>query len=181
MVEPFKVDKYATISYRGNRYSVSDRLVGKFVEAKIFSNHLEIYYQEKHIATHNRSYGLHQWVIQLGHYLDTFKKKPGALPGSEALAQSPKFLKQMYAVHYQDSPKDFIELVLYCQKHKIAPERLQQAYHHLLQLCPTGIDTEKLTALLGNRPGDDNMTSLDMEDQIITASKQYLQALSDLV
>ena len=40
-----RVDKYATISHSTNRYSVSEKLVGRFVDVKIFSNIIEAYFE----------------------------------------------------------------------------------------------------------------------------------------
>jgi len=60
-----RVDKYATISYCTNRYSVSDKLVGCFVDVKVFSNTLEAYNQNKLVASHQRDYGKHQWIISM--------------------------------------------------------------------------------------------------------------------
>jgi hypothetical protein len=83
--EQLRVDKYATVSYCHNRYSVPDHLVGEFVDVKIYSDQLKLYYQDQQVATHKRSYGAHTWTIRLDHYLDTLHKKPGALGNSEGL------------------------------------------------------------------------------------------------
>src|SRR5665648_865028 len=40
--EQLRVDKHATISHLTNRYSVSEKLVGCFVDVKIFSNTLKL-------------------------------------------------------------------------------------------------------------------------------------------
>lgn len=80
-----RVDKYATISLSTSRYSVPDKLVGCFVDVKMYSHKIEIYYNNTLIANHLRNYGKHQWIIDIEHYLDTFKKKPGALHSSVAI------------------------------------------------------------------------------------------------
>ncbi len=72
-----RVDKYATVSYRTNRYSVSDDLVGKFVDVFIHTEELRIYYQNKQVATHGLDFGKYKWIIDIEHYLSTFKRKPG--------------------------------------------------------------------------------------------------------
>ena len=146
-----RVDKYATISYRTNRYSVSDKLVGNFVDAKIFSHKIEVYHANKQIASHGRSYGKHQWIISIEHYLDTLRKKPGALSGSVALSCSP-YLKKLYQEYYTDMPRDFIDLLHYCRQHKISLEKLEATVSRLLSPYKQSITTEKLTALLGNKP-----------------------------
>jgi len=87
--DQLRVDKYATICYGTNRYSVSEKLVGCFVDVNIFSHKIEIYHQNKPIASHQRDYGKHQWIISIEHYLDTLRQKPGALNGSVALESNP--------------------------------------------------------------------------------------------
>ena len=113
-----RVDKYATVSYGTNRYSVSEKLVGAFVDVKIYSSKLEFYYNNRLIASHQRVYGKHQWIITLEHYLETFKRKPGALSGSEALVSRGE-LKKIYDNWFSDVPRDFIELLHYCHQNKI--------------------------------------------------------------
>jgi len=179
--EQLRADKYATVSYCCNRYSVPDHLVGEFVEVKIFSDKLKIYHKDKPIATHKRSYGAHTWTISLDHYLDTLHKKPGALTNSEALAQSSDYLRQMYQKYYQQCPKDFIELLLYCRKHSIGKNKLFDAEQALLRLCPRDISTEKLTALLGNNTSSMPGMVHGNDKKIQEASVAHLLALTNLV
>lgn len=152
--EQLRVDKYATVSYCTNRYSVSEKLVGCFVDVKIFSNTVEAYFENKQVASHQRDYGKHQWTINIEHYLDTLRQKPGALNGSVALTCRP-YLKQLYQQFYLGAPRDFIDLLHYCRQHKISEEKLEATVTRLVGLCPQSITTEKLTALLGNNPGED--------------------------
>ncbi|SHI95129.1 hypothetical protein SAMN04487911_10869 [Arenibacter nanhaiticus] len=51
---PLRVDKYATVSYKTNRYSVPDHLVGAFVDAKIMSHNLWFYHDNRKVAMHQR-------------------------------------------------------------------------------------------------------------------------------
>jgi transposase len=149
-----RVDKYATICYCTNRYSVSDKLVGSFVDVKIFSNTIEIYFENKLVGSHQRNYGKHQWVIDIEHYLDTLRQKPGALNGSVALTCSP-YLEKLYQQFYINAPRDFIDLLHYCHQNKISEENLEATVLRLVSLCTQNITTEKLTALLGNKPRED--------------------------
>ena len=123
----------------------------------------------------------HTWTISLDHYLDTLHKKPGALNNSEALAQSSGHLRDMYAKYYQQSPRDFIELLLYCRKHRISKDRLYDAEQALLRICPTDISTEKLTALLGNTTSSIPEVVHDNDEKIQQASVAHLLALTNLV
>jgi hypothetical protein len=61
--------------------------VGTAVQVKVYSTYVEIWYQGKCVARHERCYERHQKVLELEHYLDVLSKKPGALAGSTALEQ----------------------------------------------------------------------------------------------
>jgi hypothetical protein len=50
-------------------------------------------------------------VNQANFYLDTLKKKPGALRNSAALKSVPK-LRAIFETHYAKQPKKFIEIFL---------------------------------------------------------------------
>lgn len=145
-----RVDKYATVSYRTNRYSVPDHLVGSFVEARIMSQKIEIYFNQQRVAMHARGYNKHQWIINIEHFLDTFKKKPGALPGSQALASS-AYLKHLYEDYFTNDPRGFINLLNYCHNNKVTDERLEQAVSRIINSGKGDITIEKITALLGNK------------------------------
>lgn len=179
--EQLRVDKYATVTYCCNRYSVPDHLVGEFIDLKVYSDKLKIYHQDKPIATHMRSYGPHTWTISLDHYLDTLHKKPGALNNSEALIRSSDHLKQMYRKYYQQSPRDFIDLLLYCRKRHISKDSLYGAEQLLLDLCPTDVSTEKLIALLGNNTLSKPRVVHGNDENIQKASVAHLLALANLV
>ena len=144
-----KVDKYSTFSYKGNRYSVPDHLVGGHVDVQISSHTLRIYSDGQLVAKHPRHYGSREWIITIEHYLETFRRKPGALPGSAALAGR-ALLKELYQEYFQDRVREFIELLSYCHEHSISDDQLSEA---VATLQTTGISTitaEYLTALLGN-------------------------------
>lgn len=173
-----RTDKYATVSYRCNRYSVPDSLVGHFVDAKVFSHKIEFYHNNKLVASHARDYGNHQWVIDIEHYLHTFNKKPGALKGSVALARS-SYLKQLYQQFYLNRPRDFIDLLHYCHRHRVSGERLETAVSRIAGTCPLGVDTEKITAILGNKITPQEILPVNTTETMGMAKKQ-LQQVADL-
>ena len=69
-----------------NFYSVPVA-VGTEVQAKIHAAYVEIWYQGKCVARHERCFQRQQKVLDLNHYLEVLGKKPGALAGSTALEQ----------------------------------------------------------------------------------------------
>jgi len=169
-----RADKYATVSFRCNRYSVPDNLVGHFVDAKVFSHKIEFYHENSLVATHTRDYGNHQWIISIEHYLGTFHKKPGALPGSVALSRS-SYLKQLYGQFYANSQRDFIDLLHYCSKHRISGEELETAVSRITGTCPQGVGTEKITAILGNKNASQRTMHTGSNETMAMAKRQLQQ------
>lgn len=172
-----RVDKYATVSFRTNRYSVPDHLVGDFVSVKFFSSELEIYHKDMLLGKHPRNYGKHEWIIAIEHYLHTLKTKPGALPGSLALISS-AYLKQLYETYFTQAPRGFIELLEYCKAYQVDHERLENTVNRLLN-TNCGINTERLKALLGNKTTPESAPVL--EDQTLLLAKQQLSQVSSLI
>jgi transposase len=172
-----RVDKYATISYRTNRYSVADHLVGRFVDVHVLSNKIEVHYQNKCICTHERSYGKQQWVVNIDHYLSTFKKKPGALAKSLALASN-AYLKQLYQQHFDNEPRNFIDLLSYCRANNITDEQLEASVTQILSNAKGKPTTEMLCALLGNKP---EVKKQGKENDTFKMAKQQLSTLTALI
>ncbi len=61
--------------------------VGLEVQAKVYAAYIEIWHQGNCVASHERSFGRCQKVLDLEHYLEALIKKPGALAGSTPLEQ----------------------------------------------------------------------------------------------
>jgi len=106
-----RVNKYSVINVDQNKYSVPDYLVGKFVKAKIYTDKIKIYYKDNLIAEHVRNYGVHEWIFNVYHFINTLKKKPGALHSSVGRHQMGPELQQIYHKYYTSNPKDFIVLL----------------------------------------------------------------------
>lgn len=177
--QQLRVDKYATICYRTNRYSVSDKLVGRFVDVKIYSSKLEVFYDNEFVTSHSRVYSKHQWVITVEHYLDTFKRKPGALSGSLALASRGQ-LKKIYDTYFTGFPRDFIELLHYCHQNQIADLYLATTVEKLANNGRSTITSEKLIALLGNKPSMD-LDSINELDQTCHLAINHLKQTAQLM
>ncbi len=175
--EQLRVDKYSTLSCRTNRYSVPDHLVGHFIEARVMSHEIHIYDNNTIVATHPRTYGKHQWVISIEHYLSTLKQKPGALKGSVALSSS-GYLKKLYNDYFTGSPRDFIELLTYCHKYSIEGERLEATVKRLLDGGVKHVTAEQLKALLGNKPIKNHFQCPDLTTGL---AKQQLSQITALL
>jgi transposase len=112
-MEPYTVDKWSTVCINGSHYSVPDKLVGKTVGVKKYSDFLIMMYEKQRVARHDRIWTGRGWSLQLEHYLDTLLRKPGALSGSVALQQVPHKIKQLFEIHFKDNPKEFILVLQY--------------------------------------------------------------------
>lgn len=80
------VNTHGTVRVLTNFYSVP-LPAGMEVQAKVYPASVEIWYQGKCVARHERSFGRCQKVLDLEHYLEALLKKPGALAGSTPLEQ----------------------------------------------------------------------------------------------
>ncbi len=83
-----RVDRYARISVGKCRYSVPARLIDSRVRAVLSANELRIFDGGKLAAARPRLTAAGAEHLELDHYLEILVRKPGALPGSAALAQA---------------------------------------------------------------------------------------------
>ncbi len=83
-----RVDRYAQINVRTNRYSVPVRFAGRKVSVLLRASDLCVYDGRTQIAQHERLPGRMGARLDLDHYLEALISKPGAMPGATALAQA---------------------------------------------------------------------------------------------
>jgi len=178
--ENHRVDKYSTISFGTNRYSVPDHLIGKMVFVKIYSESLRIYDANRVLCHHQRLYERHSWQIDLNHYLVTLQRKPGAVAGSVALQQAPDWIRSMYAAHFIHDTRSFIELLQYCQLNSIGHQQLKAAVHRLSHPLSAGIMVQHVIALLGNHAEEPSTCGLQ-PDPITLQSLENLMELASMM
>jgi transposase len=80
------VDGLRCVRVRTNRYSIP-LPPGTKVEARLHADTVQLWHEGKCVARHERCYSRQQKILDLEHYLDVLRKKPGALAGSTPLAQ----------------------------------------------------------------------------------------------
>ena len=80
------VDGQGCVKVRTNRYSVPLR-TGTKTHVRLLPAYVEVWHERQCVARHERSFGRHQAVLDLEHYLDVLERKPGALAGSTPLQQ----------------------------------------------------------------------------------------------
>jgi len=83
-----RVDRYARVMVRQCQYSVPARLIGRRVRVSLRASEVLVFDGRAEVARHARSVRKGSTVLLLDHYLEVLARKPGALPGATALAQS---------------------------------------------------------------------------------------------
>jgi transposase len=83
-----RADRYGRISVGKCRYSVPARLIGSRVRVMLSASELRVFDGPALAAVHPRLIAAGDEHLELDHYLEILVRKPGALPGSAALAQA---------------------------------------------------------------------------------------------
>jgi transposase len=86
LVYPVIVDGKGRVKVKTNWYS-APLWPGLRVAARVWPSTIEIEYDGRCVASHERNYGHGHQILNLEHYLDVLEKKPGAMAGSTPLAQ----------------------------------------------------------------------------------------------
>lgn len=156
-ISEYKVNKYSLIRIENNFYSIPEDLNGKEVIVKNYLNDIEVYYKQEFICRHNKIDGYLEYVLDINHYIKTFKSKPNALKNSQALANNPN-LKTIYMKHYIKKPKLFIELI--AENKHLSSEKMNEV-------------------LLKNY--DSKIKVKELEDKIIEKAQQQINIYSKLL
>jgi hypothetical protein len=77
--QPGQVDKYQTVQFDSNRYSIPRRWAFRAVTVKGYVDRVEIVGDGQVVAVHARSYGRHDKVLDPLHFLVVLERKPAAL------------------------------------------------------------------------------------------------------
>jgi len=83
-----RVDSKARVKVKTNHYSVPVRLFGRKVEVRTTARRVEVLHEGRLVAEHGRLQGRHEQRLELDHYLELLRNKPGALPGALPLRQT---------------------------------------------------------------------------------------------
>ena len=172
-----RVNKYSVINIDQNKYSVPDYLVGKFVMAKIYPETIQIYYRDKLIATHLRSYSSHQWTVDINHFIHTLKKKPGALHSSAGRHQLTPELQEIYNKYYINNPRDFIELLELIKEKNL--KDILKAIKKLENIRKDMVNTDNIKNIIYNAPTiEEPLKERDLSIQ--KASLEQIAILNDM-
>lgn len=79
VVHPGQVDKYQTVSFDRNRYSVPRRWAFRVVTVKGYVDRIDVVGDGAMVATHPRSYRRREKILDPLHFLGTLERKPAVL------------------------------------------------------------------------------------------------------
>ena len=88
--ESLSVNKTGFVTIDTNRYGLPPTLAGKIVQAKIFFDRVEVYYDRQRLTSYTRSYGRQEEVTDWKQYLPILLRKPGAVEHTRFFNQMPK-------------------------------------------------------------------------------------------
>jgi len=78
-----RITKFAEVRYKTNRYSVSDRYVGRSATIEIFADIIRVVVDGELIAEHSRLFGRNGAMLDPMHFLETLKRKHRAVERAE--------------------------------------------------------------------------------------------------
>src|SRR5262249_61246373 len=126
------VDKYQTVQFDNNRYSVPRACAYRAVMVKGYIDKVEVADGRSVVAVHRRSYGKNEQVLDPLHYLATLGRKPAALAHAPVLRdwQLPEVftrLRQLLQTEQGARPgvRQYIRVLQLLAEHPL--RRLQQA------------------------------------------------------
>ena len=167
-----RVDKYSTVTVNKVHYSVPDTLVGKKLNARIFTGHVEIYDGESLAALHSRHYSQGEYVLDIFHYLRTLKKKPGALPQSSALLQSDATIKEIYESYYTSDHKGFLQVLELIND--VGAESVKTALEELSKTITHDYSADKVRLICDRRKEASEPVPAMKKDRLSAKSKDTL-------
>ena len=94
-----RVNRRQQVRLDGNWYSVPPEYVGRQVTVHAYAFRLTIACQDKVIASHTRSYGREQEVLEPHHYLPVLLRKPGAFARATPIVKWP--LPPVYETYHR--------------------------------------------------------------------------------
>jgi len=124
-----KSDKYSTVIVDKNRYSVPTEYAQLKLNVLLFTEKVEIYWDNKRIADHKRLYNNNQWCLNPDHYLDLIQRRPQAFESAKPIKQWRKewpeslenLLERFCEKQGQTAGvKDFISVLMFYRDHSEA-------------------------------------------------------------
>ena len=121
-----KVNRRQQVRFAGNWYSVPPRYVGQVVTVRAYVFRVEVAWQDQVVASHSRSYGREEEVLDPHHYLPVLLKKPGAFARATPILKWP--LPPVYEAYHrqlrdrragQAGTREYIRVLMLLREHPL--------------------------------------------------------------
>ena len=174
-----RVGPASTIRILHNTYSVNSRLIGEMVEVRVYVQHLQVWYGQKHIDTLPRLRGEGGYRINYRHIIDWLVRKPGAFEEyryREDLYPSTIF-RVTYDVLKKDNPntanKKYLQILyLTAQESEVGVQRALE----LLLNERQSINVDALREMLETENKIEAIPDIQMPEIDLEVYDRFLQA-----
>lgn len=106
-----KANTYSFVCVKGNYYSVPETCAGRKLEWSIIAGRVAVSHAGVVVARHDLLKGRGEYSVQIGHFIETLRKKPGAIRRSLALAQCPDGIIAAYKGKFDGDPLGFLDYI----------------------------------------------------------------------
>jgi hypothetical protein len=155
-----RVNAGSLIAVERNSYSVNSRLIGEMVEARVYSNRVEIWYGGQKVDQLPRQRGRTNYRIDYRHIIDWLVRKPGA------------FANYRYRDHLFPSSRFRAAYDLLRER---MPNRCDRRYLEILNLAAKQGEArveDALRLLLGSERGQQTISDQDAFEQFVARCQQ---------
>ena len=161
-VVPQVVSPYSFVLYDTNNYSVEVSYVGQSVQVLVYAKKIVVKFQDKTIASHERSFGRHQRIYDPWHYVPLLERKPGALrngaPFKRLTLPSAMQSVRNKLSKYSDGDHQFIHILLQVPQHGL--QAVEDACRVALSQGGCALVTELLNPPLKDPPEESERLKL---------------------
>lgn len=131
--EQIKVTRASTIHVQRNIYSVPSRLIGAWLEVRLYAERIELWYGQKKMEEIPRIKGQRGYKIEYRHVIDWLLRKPGAF-------ENYRYQSDMFPTSYFRCAYDEL-------KGKLSSTRASREYLEILNLAAKNSETKVNEAL----------------------------------
>ena len=158
--------KQSTVRFDTNDYSLPVRWAHHPVQVKGFVDQIEIWTGQQRVATHPRSYGRYQYVLDPFHYIPLLERKPGGIHHGRPFKGAPwgaDFACMRRELEYRyagEGTRKYIDILLLFTRYP------SEAVHQAVSLCVKrrAFSDEAVQSILDYQPPSLS-TTLDLSDR----------------
>ena len=152
--ERAKVDSGSLIYADRNAYSVPSRLIGEQVEARLYMDHVEVWYGQKKVEQMPRLRGRRKHRVDYRHIIDWLVRKPGAFENyryRDELFPTSRFRMVFDMLQEKlgrpKGSKEYLKILELAAKE--GESKVDEALHRLLQDAGGGVNAELVGEVIG--------------------------------